>query len=154
MVKLYYSAIDCGSDPAPIMNLTVTVEETGYLDTMNYTCDEGHYFCDNTGEGTQPGDNETLHVSVCQADETWSISSRQICERELIIANPPINNMDNMRVLPLPDSGMSSFGTSLFQIVWSVFMMYCKFMMGEKYHQSNLWLEDSAVFKFRSMQGV
>ena len=106
MVKLYYSAIDCGSDPAPNMNLTVTVEETGYLDTMNYTCDEGHYFSDNTGEGTQPGDNETLHVSVCQADETWSISSSQICERELIIVNHPINNMDNARVLPLPDSGM------------------------------------------------
>ena len=120
MVKLYYSAIDCGSDPALNMNLTVTVVETGYLDTMNYTCYEGHYFSDNTGEGTQPGDNETLHDSVCQADETWSISSSQICERELIITNHPINNMDNVRVLPLPDSGMSSFGTILFPIVWSV----------------------------------
>ena len=80
---LLLSAIDCGSVPETNGNLTVTVTDTGYLDTMNYTCDEGHYFSDNSGGGTLPGDNETLHISVCEANELWSIDTTQICEREL-----------------------------------------------------------------------
>lgn len=73
-ISMFFVAIDCGSTPAQHTNLTVTVEleYTGYLDTMNYTCDEGHYF----------PDNESLHISSCLAEERWSIQTDQTCERQ------------------------------------------------------------------------
>lgn len=57
-----------------MVNGTVTMISTAYLATINYTCDEGHYF----------DDNETVHMSICQADETWTIGGNQdqICSRK------------------------------------------------------------------------
>jgi len=46
-----------------------------YLSSINYTCDDGHYFPDNS----------TFHSSICDAAETWTLTGDQLCSRELII---------------------------------------------------------------------
>ena len=71
------TAAQCGNTTQTIVNGTIDMIGIDYLSTINYTCYEGHYF----------DDNETMHMSVCQADETWSIAGvqDQICSRKFIL---------------------------------------------------------------------
>lgn len=71
------SAVECADDVLTNTNVTVTKGDRGYLDTVTYTCLEGHYY------DTSSKDNS--HVSTCQADETWSLSGDQICVRKLLV---------------------------------------------------------------------
>lgn len=65
------TAILCSADPATNENVTVTVGDLSYLSTINYTCLTGHYFPDNS----------SIHTSVCDGQEQWTITDDQICAR-------------------------------------------------------------------------
>ena len=67
----------CANVTADSSNLTVSVGSLAYLTTINYKCLEGHYF----------DDNSSIHISVCNASEEWTIPATedQICSRKLLI---------------------------------------------------------------------
>lgn len=66
-----FVAVQCGQ-PETMTNGTIAMVGNGYLDTINYTCLEGHYY----------SDGESMRTSVCQANESWTIETAQSCERE------------------------------------------------------------------------
>ena len=70
------SDVICENITSDSSNLTVSVGSLAYLTTINYTCLEGHYFDDNT----------TVHISMCNANEEWTIPATedQICSRKLL----------------------------------------------------------------------
>lgn len=95
---LYFLAINCTATPPTHANLTVSVAETGYLDRMNFTCDEGHYFNVDT--------MEDFRYSECLADETWSLKDDQECARKLFflfmtVLSSVLNNGSYQPLLPV-----------------------------------------------------
>ena len=75
--QIIIADVICENITADSSNLTVSVGSLLYLTTINYTCLEGHYFDDNT----------SIHISVCNAQEEWTIPATedQICSRKLLI---------------------------------------------------------------------
>ena len=98
------TAAQCANTTQTIVNGTIDMIGIDYLSTINYTCYEGHYF----------DDNETMHMSVCQADETWSIAGvqDQICSRKfilMIVSTIMISTTDWLCTVVLP-AFISYFG--------------------------------------------
>ena len=75
--QIIIADVICENITADSSNLTVSVGSLAYLTTINYTCLEGHYF----------DDNSSIHISMCNASEEWTIpaSEDQICSRKLLI---------------------------------------------------------------------
>lgn len=70
----FLTAVECADVVLTNTNVTVTQTGRGYLDITTYTCVEGHYYNTNS--------LDISHVSVCQADESWSLSADQVCTRK------------------------------------------------------------------------
>ena len=63
----------CENTTAVSVNLTVSsTYDLTYLSTIDYECDEGHYFPDGA----------SLHTSHCNETEQWSLPDNQTCSRK------------------------------------------------------------------------
>jgi len=71
-ILCFFTAPVCSDNLANITNGDLAYNSTNYLAEANYTCHDGY----------QHSEGVTLITSVCQMNETWSISENVTCERK------------------------------------------------------------------------